>query len=151
MLPKRQVKQQGPAEVPPGPPKYQPPPQVSKSAPGGPVAPVAVDKILQQPQVKAKQERPASTGPEPEIIRPVSPSRGPLRPPPVERPAWRPLSDEELLHRPPQEVLRIVRAAEAEIGRLQSDHNQWLQDARSRLQAGANELRAAQVSSILLI
>lgn len=162
MLPKRQVK--GPELA--SPPKYQPPPQVSKTSvtsagvppPAGPMM-----QVEKQPvgQVKSKEmSRPASTGPiqYPEIIRPVSPSRGMVtkRPdenllrsshPPLERPmTWKILSDEELLHRPPQEVLRIVRAAEAEIGRLQTDHNQWLQDARARLQGGANELRAAQVN-----
>jgi hypothetical protein len=160
MLPKRQVKGSELA----GPPKYQPPPQVSKTGvpsagghpPAAPMQPVG--------QVKSKEmPRPASTGPiqDAEIIRPVSPSRGMVskRPeenlirshPPMERPTWKTLSDEELLHRPPQEVLRIVRAAEAEIGRLQTDHNQWLQDARARLQGGANELRAAQVCRLHLV
>jgi hypothetical protein len=168
MLPKRQVK--GPEVA--GPPKYQPPPQVSKTGvpTAGvhpPAAPMQMQMEIKQPggQVKSKEmPRPASTGPilDQEIIRPVSPSRGMvskrpeenlMRPshPPLERPTWKTLSDEELLHRPPQEVLRIVRAAEAEIGRLQTDHNQWLQDARARLQGGANELRAAQVNFIFVI
>ncbi|XP_059485743.1 coiled-coil domain-containing protein 85C isoform X2 [Neocloeon triangulifer] len=150
MLPKRQTKPEM------GPPKYQPPPQVTKPSTTG------ADTRPQQPsKIKEVVARPASTGLlQDEIIRPVSPSRGPMPKRAVddlmvrpglpnhmgnlERPAWRPMSDEELLHRPPQEMLRIVRAAESEMARLQSEHGQWVQDARTRLQTSANELRSAQ-------
>ncbi|CAB3380463.1 Hypothetical predicted protein [Cloeon dipterum] len=156
MLPKRQVK--GPEM---GPPKYQPPPQPTKPPAGGPAAPPPpVHHIDNRKQSKIKEvtARPASTGPlqQDEIIRPVSPSRGIMtkrasddllvRPGAlnVDRPMWRPMSDDELLHRPPQELLRIVRAAESEMARLQSEHNQWAQDASTRFQTTANELRSAQ-------
>lgn len=97
--------------------------------------------------------------PKDDAVRPLSPTRGPLRsaednliirttsrlPGEDVRTTWRPTSDEELLQRPPHELLRVIRSAEAEVNRLSAEHSQLVRDARTRLQNSAAELRNTQV------
>ncbi|KAF4518047.1 hypothetical protein B566_EDAN009281 [Ephemera danica] len=92
-------------------------------------------------------------------VRSLSPSRGIIRsgednliirnqnmrlPGEDARPSWRPLSDEELLQRPPHEILRVLRSAEAEVSRLSMEQGHMVREAKARLQASSNELRNAQ-------